>query len=277
MIQTQKGVFPRAMVGLAILMIAAGLKYHYSRATSDDLEWILAPTAQLVEWLSDISFQKETGSGYVNHQRRLIIAPSCAGINFMIITFCMMAFSGLAKMDRGYAGQLWGVFSLAFAYGYTIAVNAVRIAFSVILFEADIYSRWLTSARAHRLEGIFVYFLFLSLAYFVVQKLLKSIPSEKRYPLESSGRWSVDARGMLLSGSIPVLWYLAVTLGVPLINSAHLDGGSRFSEHILTVLLICVVVFLFLFLIRLGCHLTICRYLPAIFAGKKEPLKEPVN
>ena len=38
------------------LLIAVGLKYHYSHARSDDLVWILSPTAGMVEYMSKIQF-----------------------------------------------------------------------------------------------------------------------------------------------------------------------------------------------------------------------------
>jgi hypothetical protein len=80
---------------LLTLLVAFGLKYHYSQARSDDLVWILGPTAVLVEQLSGIDFDKEAHTGYVNNEHRVIIAPACAGVNFFIIAFCMAVFCGI--------------------------------------------------------------------------------------------------------------------------------------------------------------------------------------
>ncbi len=77
------------------LLIAWGLKYHYSRSGSDELAWVLAPTAGLVELISGIQFENEAHTGFVSQGSRIIIAPACAGINFLIIAFCMATFSGL--------------------------------------------------------------------------------------------------------------------------------------------------------------------------------------
>ena len=46
---------------MAVLLMAVGLKYHYSHARSDDLGWILGPTAGVVEYFSGIAFEKEHG------------------------------------------------------------------------------------------------------------------------------------------------------------------------------------------------------------------------
>ena len=51
---------------IVVLIAAMGLKYHYSRAGSDELGWILGPTAWVVEHVSGIPFEPETGTGYVS-------------------------------------------------------------------------------------------------------------------------------------------------------------------------------------------------------------------
>ena len=72
------------MIALS-LVIAWGLKYHYSHSNSDDLNWILKPTACLVQIVSDTVFERTPGIGYNDHENRIIIAPTCSGVNFMII------------------------------------------------------------------------------------------------------------------------------------------------------------------------------------------------
>ena len=91
----QNGVFY-----VIALLIAFGLKYHYSRASSEDLAWILRPTAGVVEQISGIHFEKEEGTGYINREHRIIIVPSCAGVNFLIIAFCMTVFSFIPPLPE---------------------------------------------------------------------------------------------------------------------------------------------------------------------------------
>ncbi|MCI9337389.1 MAG: exosortase K [Lachnospiraceae bacterium] len=78
------------MVGLFLLL---GMKYLYSKADCESLLWILGPTARWVEVLSGIPFVYEPGMGYANHGLRFLIAPSCSGVQFMIITAAMLIFS----------------------------------------------------------------------------------------------------------------------------------------------------------------------------------------
>lgn len=78
---------------LAGLLIVLGLKCYYHQADCDSLLWILAPTARWVKFLSGIPFTYISGTGYVNHSLRMVIAASCSGVRFMIITFVMLVFS----------------------------------------------------------------------------------------------------------------------------------------------------------------------------------------
>ena len=136
------------------LLIAYGLKYHYSHAGSDDLIWMLRLTAFLVESISNIHFEREINTGFVSYDRQVIIAPSCAGINFMIIVFCLSAFSGLDKMKGSRDKHLWLGISLVFAYFYTLLVNTIRIIISIYSYETGLLQSLLSAESIHRLEGI---------------------------------------------------------------------------------------------------------------------------
>jgi exosortase K len=116
--------------------LAVGLKYHYSEAGSEDLVWILRPTASLVEWISGIPFEEEAHTGFVSYARRIVIAPACAGVNFLIIAFCMAAFSSLHRIQRQRVKWLWLTGSLVSAYGLTVFANAVRIMVSIYSYDA---------------------------------------------------------------------------------------------------------------------------------------------
>ena len=62
------------------------LKRHYSLATAEELKWILTPIARLIAWLTTADPVWEAGVGYVDFSRGIIVAPACAGINFMIMS-----------------------------------------------------------------------------------------------------------------------------------------------------------------------------------------------
>ncbi|RPJ08177.1 MAG: exosortase K, partial [Deltaproteobacteria bacterium] len=147
------------------IAIAAGLKYYYSQASSEDLHWVLAPTVRLVELLGGIRFEREWNEGFINHAHRMIIGPSCAGVNFLVIAFSTLFFSFAYRLRGVRKKLLWLAISLVMAYLLALGVNAFRIMAAIHLKEVDIYGEWITPARVHRIEGTLVYFFFLFLIY----------------------------------------------------------------------------------------------------------------
>ena len=81
---------------LGILLLVAlamwGMKRYYAEAPVDELQWILGPTATLVTALTGVPFEWEPGQGYLSRERFFLIEKACAGINFMIAAFGMVAF-----------------------------------------------------------------------------------------------------------------------------------------------------------------------------------------
>ncbi len=244
-----------AVFYMITLLIAFGLKYHYSRAGSDDLNWILAPTAELVEYISGIPFEYEIGSGYVNHEKRIIIAPACAGVNFLIIAFCMAVFSGVHCFECNRLKFLWMATSAASAYLLTILVNTLRIILSVYVYDAAIYYGWITPQRVHRLEGVVIYFFFLYLFYRIIieaiHHYLRRIAHKRRSGINRKLATSDYVR-WACAGLIPLFWYGLITLGIPLANAAYSKNGARFVEHSGMVILGCLMVMAAIFLIQLA-------------------------
>lgn len=159
------------LVYIITILAALGLKYHYSSASSDDLLWILRPTAGLVEFFTGTQFVYEQGTGYINKDALIIIANSCAGINFFIIAMCMTVFTfthrikSMRKKLFAFCANVAGIFLL------TVSVNSLRIIVAMELFEADFSFLGLDRESIHRLEGVIFYFIFLYLLYFVIRKI----------------------------------------------------------------------------------------------------------
>lgn len=207
--------------------IALALKQHYSQAGSGDLMWILRPTAWLVEHLSGIGFEWEPRLGFVSYSRRIVIAPACAGVNFLIIAFCMAAVAGLRRFADQRVKLLWLLGSLLAAYALTALVNAVRILAATASYEADLQLGWLTAERMHRLQGVVIYFFFLCLFYRIIAAIF---PLAKRIDTHSGSRAS-QRPAWMLSSLVPFCWYLLVTIAAPLLNEAAARDPGRFFEH----------------------------------------------
>jgi exosortase K len=251
--QSRSGLIKNSILYMAVLLLAMGLKYHYSHARSDDLEWILGPTAGVVEYISGIAFEKEDGAGFVNRKNRIIIAPSCAGVNFLIIAFCMAAFSGLHHLKSSGLKIFWVGNSAAWAYVLTIAVNAFRIVASIYMYKADIYYYGLTPERLHRIEGIFIYLFFLCLFYMTLNKIIHFCNRDPEWKHKKWSQQHSDSIGSGHAAVIPLFWYLMISLGIPLLNRAYHKNGPQFVEHSLVILSVCMVVFLVVFLIQSSC------------------------
>ena len=220
---------------LLAIIIAFGLKHHYSQAPVDHLNWILAPTVELVEQLSGITFDQEAYTGFISKTHRIIIAKSCAGVNFLIIAFCMLIFSRVRLTKPVGAKILLFIKSIITAYFLTIIVNALRIILAIYLLSADIYGGWLTREMLHRIEGTAIYFIFLCFLYFVL------VPSQSTKDGKPTARRAIKT---------PLTWYLLMTLFIPLVRLSFQGNLSGFFQHSLVVIIVLMVILLFFFLFK---------------------------
>jgi len=161
----------KILVLAGAVLIAWTLKRHYSDARADDLLWILTPTTRIVGVATGADFTLQPGEGYFSRDRMFLIEKSCAGVNFMIAAFAMLAFALLHRVRSVASGA--GVLGLSLVTGYAAAVvvNAGRIALAMWLAAHPRALPVLGASNLHRLEGIAVYFGGLVLLYEVVQRL----------------------------------------------------------------------------------------------------------
>ncbi|HKX31617.1 MAG TPA: exosortase K [Blastocatellia bacterium] len=216
----ERWIWNRIAQGAVVLAGAFLLKWHYATAGADRLRWILAPTATLVELLTGVSFEFEPHAGYLNLERRFLIADSCAGVNFLITAFLMLSLRRL--LGARSESPAWNALPAAalIAYLSTLVANTVRISLALWLQRMPAEFGWAHSAQFHRLEGICIYFGALLLLFAAGEKLRAQQTSSR------SGRalW-------------PLLVYYATALGLPLANGAD-RRAADFREHALFVLLI---------------------------------------
>lgn len=226
---------------LLLLGVAYSLKAHYSHARGEALGWILRPTAGLVETATGIEFTDEGEEGYLSREARIRIAPSCAGVNFLIISLLTATLTGLFRFHSLFAKLGWLMASGVLAYGMTLLSNTVRITLSIHAYRSDIYSGWITPERVHRMEGIVVYLLFLCLFHVLISRLTLNFSSIEIQ--EKQGRGASNFRRMRRKtfGNDPrliLVWYLAVVLVIPIINGAFQKNPLLFLEHGLTILVL---------------------------------------
>jgi exosortase K len=205
---------------ILVLVGAFALKLHYSTASADQLRWILAPTAALVELVSGATFEFESHAGYINRERGFLIADSCSGVNFLIAAFLTLSMRKLLG-DRSKEIS-WGFTPTAalIAYLATLVANTARITIALLLRQSSVEIGWLNPDQLHRFEGVFIYFGFLLLLFVVSEKMNAEKTSDS-----------------LRRSLFPLLIYYAIALGVPLVNGAYRQG-VEFWRHALFVLLI---------------------------------------
>jgi exosortase K len=234
------------------LCIAWGLKYHYSIAHAENLKWILAPTAELVEIITNNPFYFESNIGYINEDLEIIIAPACAGVNFLIAAFCMNFFCGIFKISGFKNKCFWLISCAVVAYIATISVNAVRIWISIAMIQSDVHSGWFTPQRVHRMSGILIYFFFLSLFYHIIQKIISHFfvrkPANYIRPQQKKKQENRIDQAISM-GVFPLICYWTISIAVPWLNAAHKKDPAGFAEHSLTVGVLSLAVFLIFFLI----------------------------
>jgi exosortase K len=155
----------------AAVLIAFGMKRHYTTARADDLRWILSPTTQVVGAMTGTTFTWQPHEGYFSRDRLFLIEKSCAGINFMVAAFGMLVLALLHRVGSGRsAARVLGV-SLLASYSAVMLVNAVRIAIAMWLAAHPAAVSTFSAADVHRFEGIVVYFGGLVLLYELAQQL----------------------------------------------------------------------------------------------------------
>lgn len=216
----QKLTWQQVAQWTVVLLSAFALKFYYSGASANGLRWILAPTTFLVELATGISFAFESYAGYVSKDQSFVIAPSCAGVNFLIAAFLMLSARKLLLKGRA-QNRDWGFIPVLalIAYLVTLVANTVRIAIALQLRQLPETS-WLNANDLHRVEGIFVYAGFLLLLFIVSEKI-------------SAGKIS----GLLRQSLLPLLAYYLTALGIPLLNGGYRQGAV-FWTHASFVILI---------------------------------------
>lgn len=203
-----------------VMLCALALKFYYSTATADELRWILAPTTALVELLSGRHFNFESYAGYMSSDRTFVIAVPCAGVNFLITAFLMLALRRLWR--ERFQAVSWRFLPVAavVAYCATIITNAVRIFVALELRAQAVEVNGLNGNQLHRLEGIVVYFGFLLVLFLLVERV------ESGKPLR-----------LVRVSMFPLVIYYATTLGIPLANGSYRHGNG-FWEHFAFVLVL---------------------------------------
>jgi exosortase K len=127
---------------------------------------VLFPTVVLVEWFSSIDFLFNPRKGYVAVGLPVVIGPSCAGLNFLVITLNMSVFSFIGRFSRN---KLYGFLGfVVMGFLLTLCVNAFRILGGLLLLQVNQHISVINTTLAHSVQGTLFYFFFLVLYFSVL-------------------------------------------------------------------------------------------------------------
>jgi exosortase K len=189
-------------LGGAAAAAAYALKRFYSTASAAELRFVLAPTTWLVEAVGGHRFDW-TPQGYLSAELRFVIAPVCAGVNFLIVAFAALVLGFVRPRRPVLHNAAIVAAAAAAAYATTIVANALRILIAIPLWTRHVSLGWLTGARLHELVGVGVFLGMLLLLYAGARRLA----------------------GAPVRAWVALLPYAGVMLVVPLLRGAHQRAG----------------------------------------------------
>jgi exosortase K len=114
------------------LCIGLGIKYFYSIANNEQLDFILFPTHLLVEMWTGSQGIFEAEKGYVFSLLGICIDKSCAGLNFGVIAFLSGGFAWAMRNPRLKNLLFYLIFLLFITFLITIFTNSSRIFIAII-------------------------------------------------------------------------------------------------------------------------------------------------
>ena len=211
---------------LVVTAIAVFLKYYYSVAETDDLEWIFHPLAILLEFLTGYGFEHNHDGEWASYSANVRLVKACAGMNFMIMSFLIYSwvFRPDDKADRlsNILGQLLLLFAAIISAWLTCLIaNSFRIVIAMYAVPEDISQNsglplfGMSAEQLHRLIGMLVYIPFLSLQVALDHRLIKKY------------------RNVIFV--IPLFLYMLFTVLIPLLTGNALKTPDRFVEHMLSL------------------------------------------
>ncbi len=227
-------------VSLPVVCGVLGGKYMFSEAPVSAFQWILWPTILLVRAITGIGFEWDRTYGWVSHTAQVTVGASCAGTTFFFLAFLTLYLSLLHQWHTPQQHIAWVGMSLLMAYVLTILTTAIRISVAIPFFSIAFETAWLTNDRVHRLIGTLIYVVALVSTYLMLEWRF-----ERRKAVNTCSAQSRQAtHAPPPSGLIPLMWYTAVVMVIPLFLALYRDVWSpTLFEHSLTVMGVCVTVY----------------------------------
>lgn len=155
-----------------VAVVALGVKLCYEACSVEQLRFLLAPTAWLVQLFTGSQSDFIAQEGYLFPALNMIISKSCAGVNLCIIYFFMISYMVLRSRVLCSKWLYLMPILMADAYLFTIMVNAMRIlcALWVAALPLSILQQY--PAATHLTVGVVVNVTTLIVSYTLIHHLI---------------------------------------------------------------------------------------------------------
>ena len=156
-----------------VIVVFLLLKHIYTLIDTEQVKFLLFPVNQFLQILTGVSSMNLTNEGYYFEKISIVLNKSCCGFNLLLICFLMLSFLFL-KYSKMVKQQILVIpASLIIAYLLTIVINTCRIYVSIILQQPFSSALDIHSNMIHEVIGIINNVFFLTLTYYMTEKLLQ--------------------------------------------------------------------------------------------------------
>ncbi len=165
---------PKTIYYLLTAIIFITLKFTYTVANSNHLNFLLKPTNKLIEFLTGSNSIYFIDKGYYYESLNIMIDKSCSGFNFLLLSFALFMYLIVKSSDKHLYNIIGFPIALAVAYLLTIFVNASRIFASIVIQSHTDTIFYNQKHLIHEAIGITTNLTFLILAYCLINKLIQN-------------------------------------------------------------------------------------------------------
>lgn len=149
-----------------------GLKLVLRNFDTQQLYFLLMPTAEIIETLTNSQSVFIENEGFYFSSLDTLINKDCSGYNFWLLSFLVFSFL-LIRFSQSNLMKLLSVpAALLGAMFFTFFANSSRIYVSVILQKRNIFSGFISDSRLHDCIGIFMNLFFLVAVYWLMERVL---------------------------------------------------------------------------------------------------------
>ena len=142
----------------------------FNSLRTDDLLFILAPSAKLVSFFGDYQMEWSDLDGFQIVGKNIRIEKSCSGFVYLGMLYLLITYS-FGKNWNYYKTKIhWVILSIPLAYIFVVVVNTARIITGIGIETFSLQNTWFPNKLFHEFIGI-IYFLFgMSAVYLLIDK-----------------------------------------------------------------------------------------------------------